>query len=192
MFVLALTVAQSAAQARNTIASINWSQPSWDLFIVLFFLVVVLLYGVILGRDRMMTILISIYMALAVVNALPYVANIQASLGLSQVMAFRLISFAVVFALLFSLLSRSALGSALGASGRGPWWQVFLLSVLQVGLLVSIVLSFLPPSAVQNLAPLTRRVFAQENARFIWIIAPILAMAVFRGSKKSRAPREEL
>ncbi|HTM69136.1 MAG TPA: hypothetical protein VL426_07675 [Candidatus Binatia bacterium] len=161
--------------------SINWASPSWDLFIVLFFLVTVFLYGMSLGRDRIIVILVSIYMALAVVSNAPILGKLDATVNLGQFFAFRVTTFLGVFVLLFFLLSRSALLKTFGSLASGSWWQVFLFSVFHVGLLVSITLSFLPPEAITHLAPVTRTIFASDAGRFFWIIAPIFGMALLKG-----------
>lgn len=177
------SAASDATNAATSFAStINWAQPSWDLFIILFFLVAGLLYGLSLGRDRIIVILISIYMALAVVNTAPYVGALNAAGGANSVVALRMSGFLVVFIVLFFLLSRSALLKTVASSDTpGRWWQVILFSVLHVGLLVSITLSFLPPGAASKLASLTQELFVTDLARFIWIVAPIVAMVLFKG-----------
>lgn len=181
----ALTNATNTAQ--SFVATVNWSQPSWDLFIILFFIIAGFLYGLSLGRDRVIVILVSIYMAMAVVNTLPYLSNLTTEVGVTSLFAVKISVFVTLFIVLFFLLSRSALTSTIAASdSRGAWWQVLLFSFLHVGLLTTVTLSFLPPSSLQHLAPLTRSLFATEAARFIWILAPILAMVILKGGASER------
>lgn len=187
MPLLAVTLSQTTATTQSFVANINWAQPSWDLFIILFFIVAAFLYGLSLGRDRVIVILISVYMALAVVNSAPFIGNFQADIGLDQFFVFRVSTFVVVFIALFFLMSRSALLRTVASSDSGgSWWQVLLFSFLHVGLLISITLSFLPASASDHLAPLTQKIFAQETARFIWIIAPIVAMILIKGGASDK------
>lgn len=163
------------------VLTVNWSRPSWDLFIFLFFFIVAFLYGFSLGRDRILVILVSIYIALAVVPAFPYLDKLYLDLSI-QGFAFRVTSFYIVFVVLFFLLSRSALANLLGAHNTGVGdrlWEVLIFSVLHVGLLVSITLSFLPRSALAQLAPGTREVFTSDMGKFIWLVAPVLAMILF-------------
>lgn len=182
MSIDAASITNTSAQANNFLANIDWSKPSWDLFIILFFIVAGFLYGLSLGRDRVIVILISVYMALAVVNSAPFIGNFRADIGVDQFFGFRISTFVVVFILLFFLMSRSALLSTIASSdSRGSWWQVLLFSFLHVGLLISITLSFLPPVAATHLAPLTQKIFVQDIGRFAWIVAPILAMIMIKG-----------
>jgi hypothetical protein len=166
--------------AATALSHVNWSAPSWDLFIVLFFLITVFLYGLSLGRDRVIVILVTIYMALAVVSNAPYIGRLDKIFNVGETFAFRAVIFFSIFFLLFVLLSRSALVRTFGGLGAGKWWQVLVFSTFHVGLLISITLSFLPPSAIAQLSPLTREVFASDMGRFFWIVAPILGMVVLK------------
>ncbi|MBI4280860.1 hypothetical protein HY628_01525 [Candidatus Uhrbacteria bacterium] len=167
------------------LANINFSNPTWDLFIMVFFVVAAVVYGLSLGRDRTIVLLVSIYMALAVVANAPFLKTFTTSITINEMFAFRVTAFVGIFLVTFFLLSRSGLMKTLGGGGgMGSWWQVMLFSVLQVGLLVSVTLSFLPPEISGELAPITRTLFISELAKFGWITAPILVMAMVRGEKR--------
>ena len=172
---VAATVAGSSfvANASDALNKVNWSTPSWDIFILIFFVVTVFLYGISLGRDRIIVIMMSIYMSLAVISNAPMINN------LDQPFALKSAAFIGVFMTLFFLVSRTSLNKIFGNLAAGKLWQVLLFSVLHVGLLVSITLSFLPPSSTAGLHHLTRTAFATDMARFAWIVAPILCMVFF-------------
>lgn len=158
----------------NWLQNINWAQPTWDLFVVLFFLVAVFLYGLSLGRERGFAILVSIYMSLAVVKMVP-VAWMQ---NKPDLWIYQLVTFGVLFLILFFLLSRSTL---IPSGTSGGWLMVMLFSFLHVGLLVSIVLAFLPAGSIEHLQPILKQIFVNETARFIWLIAPLIVLALNRG-----------
>ncbi|MFC1632841.1 hypothetical protein ACFL1U_01705 [Patescibacteria group bacterium] len=178
--------------AAELMSSLNLSNPSWDLFIILFFVIAALLYGFSLGRDRIIVILISTYMALAVVTFAPFIGeSITTSLGIEQLFAIRISAFVGVFVILFFLLSRSALLRTVArADDDGKWWQILLFSFLHVGLLISIVLSYLPPEFAERFTAAMRGFFISDTARFLWIVLPILAMIFSRG-KKPRPLRDD-
>jgi hypothetical protein len=166
------------------LAGINWASPSWDLFIYLFFVIGALLYGFSLGRDRIIVILVSIYMALAVVGNAPVVNQFNLAFHLNENIILRISFFLGVFVVLFFLLSRSALIKTIGEnSAPGKWWQVIVFSVLQVGLLISITLSFLPPETASAFSEQTRQIFTSDYGKSAWLIAPILFMAIGPKSK---------
>jgi len=176
----------AAVHTFNTfVASIDFTEPTWDLFIIIFFLVASFIYGLSLGRDRIIIILVGIYMALAVINAAPFLHELKpAEFGVDNIFAFRITTFLAVFVILFFMLSRSALMKTIAKSDApGSWWQVILFSVMHVGLLISITLSFIPTEFHSQLAPLTRQLFIGEETQFYWLIAPIITMALIRDKK---------
>lgn len=173
-------IAASFAQA------LNFSAPTWDVFILLFFVVASVLYGFALGRDRVAMLLIAIYMALAVVGNAPYLDELQTRVVAGNIFAFQITTFLGLFLLLFFFLSRSALHRTFGGGAHGSWWQTLLFSFLHVGLLLSIVLSFLPATAIARLLPTTRLLFTTDLARFLWIVLPIIAMFLVRPDRHER------
>lgn len=175
--------AQAAAlvgNAADAVNNVNWATPTRDIFIIIFFVVAVFLYGLSLGRDRVLVVLVSIYMALAVVANAPFLTSLPGNFAVKAG------TFLGVFLLLFFLISRTALTRIFGNLAAGRLWQVLLFSVLQVGLLISVTLSFLPAEATAHLHPLTVRVFVSEMGRFTWIAAPIVAMVFFSGERNQR------
>ena len=170
------------------IPGVDWSNPSWDIFIFLLFFVIAFLYGFSLGRDRILVILVSIYIALALGPAFPYYEKIYSSFS-AQGAAFKVVSFYIVFIVLFLLLSRSALLNLLGAQSTGIGdniFEVIIFSILHVGLLVSITLSFLPATALVHLSSNTKEIFTSELGKFLWLIAPIAGMIIFSKHKWGR------
>jgi hypothetical protein len=161
------------------LTSLNWVNPSWDVFILLFFAVGSLLYGLSLGRDRVLVILIGIYMALAVVTNAPTLNSLQFDVSLSENSMIRISVFLGIFVVLFFLLARSGLLKTIGRSGApGSWWQTIVFSVLQVGLLISVTLNFLPTEWTQGLTDVTKQIFMSDRGRTAWLILPILVMVI--------------
>ncbi len=158
---------------------INWLQPSWDLFILLFFVIASLIYGISLGRDRIIVILVSIYMALAIVNYIPFINSFTARISINDAFALRVSVFLGVFILLFFFLSHSALLRTLGhAAAQGPLWQVMIFSFLHVGLLISVTLSFFPNDLAGVLSSTTQAFFVSDIAKAAWVSMPLLAMVM--------------
>lgn len=164
------------------LSTIDFTQPTWDLFVIAFFVIGALLYGFSLGRDRIIVILVSIYMSLTVVKAIPaFVLNVT----FNDQFAFKITTFLSIFVVLFFLLSRSALLRTLGAGASdGKWYETMVFSFLHVGLLIAIAMSFLPPEFIARFSPLTQQIFSHEWGYFGWIIAPIFGMIVFGSGKE--------
>ena len=159
---------------------INWAVPTWDLFIGLFFAVGSLIYGLSMGRDRVIVILVSVYMALAVVGNAPVLKDVNTfQIGVGEGFVLQIGLFLGAFLILFFLVSRSALIKTFGANAApGSWWQTIIFSILQVGLLISIALSFMPSDVLNHLTQPTREVFTSYWGKSAWLILPIAFMAI--------------
>ena len=166
-------------------SNFDFSNPSWDLFIVIFFVVGSLLYGFSLGRTRVIVLLVSMYIALAIANSAPYLnqLNFSTKINIENWGTLKITTFVGMFVMLFFVLSRSALIKSINDDTQGKWWQILLFSFLQVGLLISIILSYLPHNVSGNLAALTQNVFASEAGRLAWLVLPVFAMMLVRKSK---------
>lgn len=145
---------------------------TWDIVLFVTLLIAGLVYGFAVGRDRAVTVLLSTYLALAVVTNAPILARLSQAMNAGKSSAFQLVWFLGLFFLIFGLLWRSHLLKNL-AQERGAWWETALFSITQVGLLVSIALFLLPPEATKTLSPLFQQAFLGEIGRSFWLIAPI-------------------
>jgi len=160
----------------------------WDIFIALILLVAILVYGLFLGRNRMIIILLSSYFSFLIIQNIPWWKLSSIGwLGVDQnpSSSLRIILFLGIILLFYFLMPRSVLTSALRVKKRGlaSWWQLFLLSIVQIGFLAMIILAFLPLEAVSNLAPNIRKLFIGPEAQFVWITLPILTMLLMRKHK---------
>lgn len=159
----------------------------WDIFIILVFLIAVLIYGFFLGRNRMIVLLVSTYFSFSIVQVIPWqkLSDI-AWLGIEKTPSIRIFVFLGFILLFFFLIPRSVLSSALRLRKRGEasWIQLFLLSIVQIGLLAMIIFSFLPKEAIEALAPFIQKIFIGSDAQFVWITLPILVVILMRRKKK--------
>ncbi|OPL12024.1 MAG: hypothetical protein AVO34_02080 [Firmicutes bacterium ML8_F2] len=161
----------------------------WDLFIVLIFLIAVLVYGFFLGRNRMIILLLSSYFSLAIVEVLPWERISSLSwlgVGSEPSSSLKILIFAGIILLFYFLIPRSILSSTLRIRNRGEasWLQLFILSIVQVGLLAMVIFSFLPSQPLGNLSYWIKKAFVDPEARFVWIALPILVMVLMRRRKK--------
>lgn len=161
----------------EVLTGLDVNSPSWDLFIYLFFILAIFLYGFTLGRTRIMLLIVATYMALAAVRTAPFIFPQDVTVGSSPFFIVQITAFVGTMLVIFFLLSSTALKRALYAEDvQGGFWQVVLFSIAHVGLLVSSVLSFLPPDRQAALLLSTREVFTTQWSLFIWTVLPIALM----------------
>ena len=152
------------------------SHPTWDLVLVFALLAMGFFYGISAGKRRMAVILIYTYVALAVFSSLP-LEKLANTFGTVEIYFIKIGVFLAIFLLLaFFLGSRSRRGMATVSS----WWEIFLLSFLQAGLLIHINLSFLPVEKIKLLAPLTKNLFANPQFHLWWLVIPIAVLIFLR------------
>lgn len=153
----------------------NIATPSWDTFLIIFFATSTILYGFFVSRERLAVVLLSVYSALAIVQNTPVVLSIIAGYEQQQLVWVRLGAFVVLFLVLYVLLSHNM---TLHSEIAQWWWRAFLLSLLQVGLLMSTILSFIPKATFTS--SFSEYVFTSDTARSVWLLAPIVAMLFMR------------
>jgi hypothetical protein len=158
----------------------NWHQPSWDLFILLFWVVSSVLYTFAAGKGRLLSILVSVYMAKLLVIEAPFLQKVvNAKLAIVTTSLQTLATFGALFLVLFFFLSKYGFRtSAEGKAGASLAFGVPF-ALLQIGLLINIVLGFLPAAAQGTLHPLIRFIFLQPGSSFIWLVAPIVYLIAF-------------
>lgn len=152
------------------------SHPTWDLILLFVLLAAGFFYGLSAGRRKIVSSIIYTYVAYALVPAMPYERLIKI-FDVKSPSLLKIIFFVVVFALLLFFLGR---GGGRSFASSASWWQIFLLSFAQAGLTIHIILSFLPPERIGQLAPLTRTLFANPDLHLWWLALPLLLLFVLR------------
>lgn len=169
------------AQIQFLIHTFNWHSPSWDLFILAFWLVVSVLFAFSAGRGRMLTILVSTYMAELLVIKAPFFTELVAKkihVAAASASFSQLAAFVILFLIFFIFLNRYAFRSSV--DGRQIYTLPFALvfSILQVGLLINVIMSYLPEFIQNSLSPLIQFLFLHPNAGFVWLLAPVVFLIV--------------
>ena len=154
------------------------SHPTWDLILIFVMIAIGFFYGLSRGRHKMVSSVLNTYITLSVFNAVPIDA-VGHYVKLDNLFILKTLIFFAIFLPLTFLLNR---GRPRFFRSNISWWQVFLLSFIQTGLLIHIVFSFLPPDISKNLAPFTRSFFANTNLTLWWLIIPLIFMIFLRRS----------
>ncbi|TSC52937.1 MAG: Uncharacterized protein LiPW39_502 [Parcubacteria group bacterium LiPW_39] len=159
----------------------SWAGSSaWIMLLI--FLAVAFVYGLSMGRSRLVVVTLGTYFSYILTRAIPwqelaFLGVKQAPSSTSQIFIF----LALILGFYF-LIPHSALRSVIKVQGRrrSAWWHALILSVLQIGLILQMVISFLPNKVVTGLSPLAQLVFSGQLAQFCWLLLPILAIMFLR------------
>ncbi len=179
----------SFADVNQLIHNFNWHNPSWDLFIFLFWAVASIMYAFAAGRGRVISLLMSLYISKLLVLQAPWLTNaINSKLPSTLLSLQQLVTFLIIFILVFILLSRYAFRTSLDSRHLAsvPFNVVF--SFLQIGLLINTILSYLA-IAGRSFSPLVNLIFVSNVSNLLWTLLP-LAFLIFLG--RSVTDRHEL
>lgn len=164
----------------SVLGSISLTNPSWDLFVLVAFLAGIYLYVFRYGKDRAFLVLISGYLSLFLVGKLSLVKAVT-GLGIEETFNNKAILFLGLVAILSWVLSHSDFMSVFSRSGKKDWFQVLVISFLQIGFLASAVISFVPVTQVGSLSIFLNTFFASAQAQLFWLITPFFAIALIKG-----------
>ncbi len=154
-----------------------FSHPTWDLILLFLLIAGGFFYGISFGRARVVANILYTYAAFAVVSALP-LDSIISAVKIGELFFAKSGILLAIFLLLALLVGGRR--RRWGFGGSGSWWQTFVLSVLQVGLLMHFMLQFLPKAEIAKLAPLTKTIFADPSLHIWWVLCPLVILIIFR------------
>ncbi len=140
-----------------------------DVSLLFLFIGVSIGLGFFLGRSRLISILIDVYIARALVAILP-----------ATWLAFSSLGGAIVFLALFFVLfftDRRLFDLHLSNASTDFFWRVFVMGILVTGLLVSSILYFLPKKLALDFISLSvYGYFAGATALALWMIVPLVGL----------------
>ncbi|MFH0852150.1 MAG: hypothetical protein V1845_00895 [bacterium] len=150
--------------------------------LILVFLGAGLAYGLVLGRNKLNLITLAGYLSFAISKFIPWKTFLgNDSTPDSNVQIF--IFLGIILAIFF-FGPRSGFSSAVktGGRGRAAFWQLGIMGILQIGFLVSAVISFLPVKTLADLSLAVRQILqifydpSNPLAQFLWLLLPLAAM----------------
>lgn len=157
----------------SILSGANFHNSSWDAFIFLFWIITALIYSFHAGRRRIITVLVAVYMSELLVTQAPFLSDASGSQTVLGAFPLRLAAFLILFAFLFLVLSRHVFHNPGEHRGSRSFVFSLVFSFLQVGFLISVVLSFLPVETKSTFAPLVHTIFLSNFTSFIWLLLPI-------------------
>lgn len=157
----------------------NWTSPSWDLFIFAAWIGVAVFYAFAAGRGRVLAVLISIYIAKLLASEVPLLTELAHKFAKGNLAEYgSLLVFVILFLGLFFFLSKYAFRTSVDGRHIGSLVFTTIFALLQMGLLINLILGFLPVSTKESFSPLIQFAFIQSSAHFFWLLAPIAFLVV--------------
>jgi hypothetical protein len=140
-----------------------------DLSLLLLFVGMSLVFGFVFGRWKLINILINVYIALAFIGVLPESLFETSSYIKAGVFIILLVVLTAIDDRLFDLHISSA--------GTDFFWRLFVTSIFVTGMVVSVILSFLPKTiALGFISAAAYGYFASPAALIFWMVTPLLSL----------------
>lgn len=134
--------------------------PSWDILAVFCVFTVVFFYGFSAGKNKLLSLLFSVYATALVFENFPYAL---------KTLLIKTGVFLAVFIVMHLFLNKSIFKD----TKAGPWWQTIILSTLFTGILAAVFLTNILAENFYTLSPLVEKLFAGKTAVFWWLISPL-------------------
>lgn len=136
-----------------------------DVIVVVSAVVLSLVYGAFAGKYRLMAALASIYISFSLINVVPE--------KIFDSYEMEILSFFILFVGL-TTFNKSFFNFSFNGIGTGFLWRVFLMSFLQVVLILSIVASMAPKGvALEYVSKNIYNYLVSGWAQFCWMVAPL-------------------
>jgi len=161
---------QNLNQATN---NIDWSANSKDLLLILFLALSVLIHIFILKRDKIFSWLIGIYASFLIVLFFPYHLWLS-KISLEQMVWIKSAGFIALAVFLAVIFSRGHVFAGSQGNALSRFIHAFVYGILSVGLLISLLATFLPMELLSQFSALALNIFNTDLARFIWLALPLV------------------
>ena len=161
----------------NQLAVANLGITSWELIIILFLIGGGFLLGLALGKSRFFLVLLSAYIASALLSVIPFKKMFPAFFGRDENFVVLIVVYLFLIGAVYFLFSQSVLKSSRGAKA---FFQTFFYGLFLVGIVLSMVFSFLPQDLISEFSDLTLNIFNTSLARALWFIVPLIFIGIFR------------
>lgn len=167
------------SQLQGFLGAFTGPQQLFLLLVLLF----IFLYGMSVGKTRALVSLLGIYVAYMLTMTFPFMEQLKSVLKTSASLGVvKTGLFLALYLIVFIILNHSSLKSRL-STGEMSLTQVFLVSLFQIGFLVSIIASFLPRELVPANAQQIYPYISTPTALFFWAVASVAILPFMKGGR---------
>ena len=142
-------------------------------------LVVLVLYGLSVGRTKALVSLLSIYVAYSLTVLFPFLDTLSGRLNDQVRPVAAVLLFLATYLVVFLLLSHSTMRTRM-TLGEISFVQVLLISVVQIGLLSSISASLVPPTLAEHTFGSFLPYLAGQRVLWAWAAAAVVILPFLR------------
>lgn len=162
------------------LAGVNFNITSWELIILLFLIAGGFLLGLALGKNRIFLMLLGSYVSSALLSIVPLTKLFPEFFGREENFVVLIVVYLVLIGIVYFLFSRSIFKSKRGSRAI---FQTFFYGLFLVGIVLSMVFSFLPKDLISQFSSLILKIFNTSLARTSWFVVPLIFIGIFRNKR---------
>ncbi len=172
-------------------STLNWdgltqflqqNNTSWNTAILVLFAGLIIFYfGAGLGKTAKG--IMSVYVALAIVNTVSFFRPDGPEVNIPGLLVLKLGSFVGLSLIILMLISRYSFHPVMRIDLSGNVIERVIFGVLGSGMLIAILMSFLPSEIMGTITPVLRSVFNSDIGFAAWLIGPLVCLLFVKSDK---------
>lgn len=148
-----------------------------DFSFLIFFFLISIVFGMLIGRFRLINVLINVYIAVAILTVIPY--EILKPNSIATLFVF------LITVLILTLIDSHLFDIHISGSGGSFFWRLFVMSFFEAGLIFSVLISFWGIKTVTNyFSADIYNLFASDYSRVFWMVAPLFVLFFINKKEK--------
>lgn len=148
-----------------------------DISFLIFFFIISIAFGMVVGRFRLINVLINVYIAIAILTVMP-----KEVFSPHSVVA---LLFFVVAVIVLTMVDSHLFDIHISGSGGSFFWRLFVMSFFEAGLIFSVLMSFWNEATLlQFISSDIYNLFVSPYARIFWMMAPLFILFFINKKEK--------
>lgn len=163
------------------LASVSLNIASWEIIVFAFLFAGGFLLGLMLGKDKLFLMLLGSYVSSAILSIVPLKKLLPSIFNIEENFVIMIVLFLLLIGIVYFIFSKSILKAKRKTSRA--FFQTFFYGIFFVGIVVSMVFSFLPADLISQFSSLPLEIFNTSLARVLWFVIPLIFVGIFRNKK---------
>lgn len=148
-----------------------------DISFLIFFILISIGFGMLVGRFRLINVLINVYIAIAILTVMP-----KEVFSPHSIVA---LLFFVVTVIVLTMIDSHLFDIHISGSGGSFFWRLFVMSFFEAGLIFSVLMSFWEQTILLDFISMDiYNLFVSSYARIFWMLAPLFILFFINKNEK--------
>jgi len=150
-------------------------QYAGDVWLLIIFLIIGIVLTVLVKKKNLGALILSVYISFVVLSSAFFIPDNS---------GVRVVLLGILIFLVFHGVKK-AFPFSMKGSGVASWFKVVFLSLMVVGMIGSIVLSWVSAKELEEFfTPLSRKLLISKEALFVWAVLPFSALVMLNNRRK--------